>query len=405
MTITTNVPDIVFGQTGLVLPAESAVLSGVQADINNAFGGGVNPALETPQGQLASSTAAIIGAKNDLVAEYVNQVDPAFADGRMQDAIARIYFIRRKPAASTAIVCTCVGAVNTPIPVGAMAKATDGTIYLCMQAGTIPLSGTIDLPFSAQITGPIACPANSCNQIYKAIPGWDTVNNSADGTMGTLVESRADFEYRRKNSVALNAHGSIESIYAAVFNVENVFDVYAFENEKGTTQNVGSTNYPMLSHSIYVAAMGGLAADIAAAIWSKKNDGSDYNGNTSVVVTDQSGYNPPYPTYTVKYEVPAALPILFAVQITNSPSLPSNIVALVQQAIINAFSGADGGSRARIGSTIFASRYYGPVSLIDPAVSIISILIGTTTATLNSVNVGIDQSPTVVAANISVTLV
>lgn len=405
MTNTTSVPAIQFTQAGLVLPAESDILSGVQTDMNAAFGGNLNPALNTPQGQLASSTTAIVGEANDTFAEFVNQVNPDVADGFMQDAIARIYFINRKPAVPTAVQCDCVGLSGTVIPVGAQAIATDGTIYLCTQAGTIPVGGTISLSFAAQTTGPIACPAGSLSKIYQAIPGWDTINNPGAGVPGSDVESRADFAYRREQSVALNAHGSLASIYAAVFSVADVIDVYAVENVTSATVNTGATSYPLAPHSLYVAAVGGAAADIAQAIWSKKDNGCDYNGNTSVVVTDTSGYNPPYPTYTVKYEVPASLPILFAVQITNSPSLPANIVSLVQTAIINAFNGADGGQRARIGSTIFASRYYAPVSLISPAISIISILIGTATPTLNSVSVGIDQAPTVTAANISVTLV
>lgn len=56
----TNVPSVVFGATGVVLPAEADVLTGVQSDINQAFGGGVNPALNTPKGQLSQSLTAII---------------------------------------------------------------------------------------------------------------------------------------------------------------------------------------------------------------------------------------------------------------------------------------------------------------------------------------------------------
>lgn len=402
---TTSVPAVQFTQAGLVLPAESAILAGVTADINTAFGGGVNPALETPQGQIASSTTAIIGEANNTFANFVNQVNPDFADGFMQDAIARIYFINRKPAVPTAVQCDCVGAVGTIIPMGAKAKDSAGNIYLSTAAGTIPAGGTISLPFACTVAGPISCPAGTLTTIYQAIPGWDTINNPGNGVPGALVESRADFAYRRQQSVALNGHGSLASIYAAVFNVANVLDAYAIENNTNATVNVGSTNYPVAPHSLYVAVAGGASADIAQAIWSKKDTGCDYNGNTSVVVTDTSGYSAPYPTYTVKYQAPAALPVLFAVQITNNPSLPSNIVTLVKNAIIAAFTGADGGTRARIGATIFASRFYATVSLIGPSVSILSILLGPTTPTLNSFTVGIDQSPTVVAANISVTLV
>lgn len=398
----TNFPSVVFGATGVVLPAEADVLTGVQSDINQAFGGGVNPALNTPQGQLSQSLTAIIGDKNNQIAEVANQVNPDYADGRWQDAIGRIYFIDRNPAEATAINVTCVGLSGTVIPVGAKVSDANGNIYACTAAGTIPTGGSISLQFACAVYGPTAVPATV--SIYQTVVGWDTATITG-GTVGSNVESRADFEYRRRNSVALNGKGSLPSIYANVFAVSGVLDVYVAENTTNAPITVGSSNYSLAPHSIYVAAVGGTAANIAQAIWLKKDVGADYNGNTSVVVTDTSGYNIPYPTYTVKYQVPASLPILFAVQIANNSALPSNIVALVQNAIISAFSGGDGGPRARIGSTIFASRFYSPVAAIGMNVSILSILIGTSSATLASLTVGIDQSPTVTAANISVTLV
>src|SRR5438874_12287686 len=96
---------------------------------------------------------------------------------------------------------------------------------------------------------------------------------------------------------------------------------------------------------------------------------------------------------------------LFAVQIANNGSLPANIVSLVQNAIVSAFVGGDGGARARIGATIYASRFYSPILAVAPGLSILSLLIGTTTANQSSLTVGIDQAPMVTASNISVTLV
>ena len=403
MTTTTNVPAIQFTPAGLVLPAESDILAGVQADQDAAFGGGLNPSLETPQGQLAQSTTAVIGDKNSQIASIVNQVDPAFAAGRMQDAIGRIYFITRKPAVATSVTCTCTGLQGVVIPVGAMAKATDGTVYLCQQQGVIPVTGSVDLPFAAQTTGPIACPSESVTTIYKAIQGWDSVTNAAAGTIGRDVERRADFEYRRQNSVALNAKNSLQSIYAAVFDLDGVLDVYATENNTSAPVTVGGVS--LAEHSIYVAVVGGNPADIARAIWSKKSQGSNYNGNTTQTVVDDSGYNVPYPSYQITFEIPTATPTLFAVQLANNPNLPSNIVTLVQDAIIEAFTGADGGTRARVGSTIYASRYYGGITAINPNVSVLSLLLGTATANAPSVTMQINQQPVVQASNISVTLV
>lgn len=51
----TNTPAIRVTDQGPVAAAESAILAGVQTDINTAFVGDANPGLTTPQGQLAQS--------------------------------------------------------------------------------------------------------------------------------------------------------------------------------------------------------------------------------------------------------------------------------------------------------------------------------------------------------------
>ncbi len=399
--MTTSVPPLQFTLDGLIVPDESTILSGVMADYNAAFGGRLNPALSTPQGQLASSLTAIIGAKNDLFAKYVNQIDPATASGRMQDAIGRIYFMDRLPATSTTVQVLCTGLSGVVIPVGALVADSQGNRHACTGSGVIPDTGSISLTFAAVNTGPLACAPGAITTIYQAIPGWDTATNTVAGVTGSNVESQADFEYRRKQSVALNAVGSLPSIYANVFAVPGVSDVYVTENT--TSAPVVKGSITLAPHSVYIAAVGGLAADIALAIWKKKSVGADYNGNTTVTVVDDS-YSFPQPNYTVKFQIPDALPILFAVQISSSPTLPADIIALVKAAIISAFNGGDGGPRARIGSTIFASRFYAPVANVAP-LSIVSLLIGTTTATLNSLTVDIGKAPTITAGDISVTLV
>ena len=400
-----SVPKIQFTPAGLVIPAETDVLAGVQADINAAFGGGLNPALETPQGQLASSQAAIIGDKNNEFALFVNQVDPQYAADRFQDAIGRIYFLTRKPATPTSVQATVNGLAGTVIPGGTLAQDTSGNTYACAGDVTIDATGSVTAEFQNIETGPIPCAAGTLTQVYQAVPGWDAITNAADGTLGSNVESRADFEYRRKNSVAKNGTGTPQAIYAEVFALADVLDVYVKDNPTGSAVNTGSTNYPIAAHSVYVAVVGGADADIAAAIWRKKDLGCDTTGNTSATVVDASGYSYPQPSYVIKFQRPASLAVKFAVRIVNDPSLPSNIVTLVKNAIIARFNGADGTTRERIGATILASRYYGAVVSVASNVSLLDVLIGTSSPTLTQINVGIDQRPTISAADISVSLV
>ena len=399
-----NIPPLQFDLTGVSIPAPADVLAGAQADINAAFGGTLNPALETPQGQIATSFSAAINNKNAEIATVVNQMDPQYADGRFQDALGRIYFLTRKPATHTAVGVTVTGLTGTIIPIGTLAKDAAGQMYESVGAITIGPAGSTNGVFQAVDSGPINCPAGSLTQVYQAVAGWDSITNAGAGTPGSDVEGRADFEFRRRNSVSINATGTPAAIYSAVFDVANVVDCYVIDNASGATVLAGATNYPLLPHSVYIAVVGGLDADVAAAVWTKKSLGCDYNGNTTVTVNDPSGYSTPPPTYAVTFMRPTALTVKFAVSIVTDPTLPANAVALTKAAILARFSGADGTKRERIGSGVLASRYYSAVAAAIPGAEIEDILIGISSATLTRVSVGIDQTPTLSAADISVTL-
>ncbi len=56
--------------------------------------------------------------------------------------------------------------------------------------------------------------------------------------------------------------------------------------------------------------------------------------------------------------------------------MPGDAATRIQNTIIAAFAGADGGPRARLGRTIYASRYYAPVAALGSWVQISSILDG-----------------------------
>jgi len=402
---TTAVPAIQFTPTGLVLPTDAAILAGVQSDQQRAFGGNLSLSLSSPQGQLAQAQTAVISAKNAEIARIVNQVDPANAAGVMQDAIGAIYFMRRIAASGTVVAGTCSGLAGTVIPAGAIAQDTAGNQYALLSPVTIASSGSAVGQFQCLTTGPIACEIGTLTTIYKAISGWESITNATAGVPGVNEESRADFELRRQNSVGVNALNSIQSVLAAVLAVPNVIDAYVTDNSTSGTVNTGPTNFPIVANSIYVAVAGGAAADVAKAIWSKKSLGCAYNGSTTYTYTDSSTGVLPYPTYTVKWVTPTSVPVYFAVSIVNNSSVPANITELVQDAILAAFNGQDGGSRARIGSTLYAGRYFAGISAIGNGVELLSIGIGTAPSpSATSLPMGIDQLPTLSADNITVTL-
>jgi len=213
--MTTLVPTFTFGPAGFVAPSGPAVLAGVQGDINASFGNTLNYSLTTPQGQLAMSWAAIIDNTYATFQFYAQQMDPAYASGRMQDAIGRIYGMQRQPSIPTQLQVSCNGLAGVVIPFGALIVDGSNNLYQCATTGggTIPAGGSIVLQFNAVVPGPTAVPATV--SIYQAIPGWDTVG-IVSGIIGQNVEGRSAFETRRQASVAGNSFGAIGSILGAV---------------------------------------------------------------------------------------------------------------------------------------------------------------------------------------------
>lgn len=371
--MTTNVPQPTFGATGFIAPSGPAILAGVQADINGAFGNVLNYALTTPQGQLASSEAAVIANVYAVFSYYTQQVDPAYAVGRMQDAIARIYFLERNPSEPTVLQIDCVGLAGVVIPLDATIQDSAGNLYRCTGAGTIAVTGTVTLSFACTEPGPTVVPDAGDVSIYQAIPGWDSVS-VASGVVGVAVESRSAFEQRRRDSVAGNSFGPVGAIIGAVAKVSGVLDYYGIDNPTAGTVTVGGVAIP--AYSTYIAVAGGAAADVAAAIFSKKSPGSPLVGDTSVVVYDENPlYAAPIP-YTIKFQIPDDLQILFKVVIASGPDVPSDAVLQVQNALIAAFAGSDGATKARIGSVLYATRYVPPIAALGAWAQVASLGIG-----------------------------
>jgi hypothetical protein len=369
----------VFTDRGFQAQPQTKILSGVLADLQAAFGGNLNPALETPQGQIASTETAIIWDTQMAFSLLTQNVDPAYASGRMQDGIGRIYFMQRYPARPTTVQATCTGLQGVHIPAGVLAKAIDGNYYTATGAGTIDASGTVVIPFQCNTSGPIACPTGALNQVYQVIPGWDSITNLQDGVIGQDVESRAAFELRRFNSVAGNSAGMLASVQGAVLVIPDVLDAYTTENFSPADMLVDGVT--LKAHSLYVCVAGGDANAVAQAIFTRKAPGCAMSGNSTVIVYDSNvGYSPPYPSYAITYQIANPQTFIMNVTIVNSTHVPSTAPTLIKNAILAAWAGDDGGSRARIGSTVFASRYYAAVATLGTWVQLVSIKLGSTGA-------------------------
>lgn len=406
-TLNTAVPDVTITENGLSVPDIADVLAGRLTDMSTALGGGASQSLSSPQGQIAQSDTEIIAQEYDKLLCLFNQINPDFSTGRFQDGIGRIYFMERIAAQGTVVTATCIGQVGTTIPAGSTAVDTSGYIYQSIDNAVIPSSGSVDVQFVNTTTGPIPCAAGSLNQIYRAVSGWDAVNNISPGVVGVDVESRIAFETRRRQSVARNSRNQDASTLAALLATDGVLDAYVWSNRTAETVNKGTTNFPILAHSVYICVYGGADTDVAESIFNTYNPGANMNGNTTFTVYDDVNYMPPYPSYVMQWQKASPTRVYFKVNVDASLNPPSDITKQVKEMIVTVFNGGyEGIGKARIGSTINAGKYYAPVISISPdTVGILSLEVSLDGSLYGpAVTMGIDQVPTIQESDITVTL-
>lgn len=344
----TNVPEIEFTQNGLVIPTEKEILNGVLKDLNAAFGTELNPNLETPQGQLASSLSAIISNKNNQIVWLINNLDPDYATDFMQEAIGRIYSISRKGQVNSSVELTLTGLIGTTIPTNQEFVDSNNQSWFTTSTVTIGLAGTVKV--NAVAKGVYTAKANTITTIKNTIVGLDRVTNDSDSTEGTERESRSDFAERYKKSVAKNSAGTANALYGNLGNLSGVSDLYLHENRTDTEVTVGATNYKLSAHSVLVSIVGGLDKDIAKTILEYAGNGCDFNGNTTVTVTDDN-FADPKPEYKVSFLRPTSTPLYVKVTLRKINSSSTEYEA---KSIINSY--IKGLSGSRIGRTIYADE-------------------------------------------------
>ena len=338
----------------------------------------LNTEPETPAGQIIDSQTASITQKDSELLYLANMLNPLKATGIFQDALAEIYFLQRKPAIPSSAVIKCAGLPGTVIPVSAQVMSTaDDTIWQNTEAQTIGADGTCECVFECQSAGLISAAAGTLSRINTMVAGWDTAVNPRAATVGQNAETQGAFEARRYKSVALNSRGTIAAVYARVANCSNVVSCIVRENK--TNMPIEADSYFIKAHSVFVSVVGGSDEDIAEAIYNSCSAGCDYNGNTTVSITDSATKA----VEKVTFYRPAEFDVYVKVTLQGKDSLPDEYEKTVKSAVYNNFYGEStatiGGDpilRVVAGDTVLASRFI--PSVLDSGIAqVVRILVST----------------------------
>ena len=397
-----------FTDTGIQIADASTIANALMQLFVNAFAlqnKQLNTSLQTPQGQLVTSLAAIINNKNIDLLTLANNLDINKSTGIWLDMLVKLWGLERKTSTPTIVTCTVTGLAGTTITEGvSQAQDTEGNVYVATSTVNIGSNGTATVDFQNIKGGAIGCVANTLTTILTTTSGWDTITNPSAGVIGSDAENDAELRARFKELVANNASGTLSALKSGILMLDDVLDCAAAENTGSVAITVGG--YIIQPNRYALSILGGSDTDIAEAIYKKKSAALQ-NGNTTVSYTDPDLNQ----TYSFDIVRPSELKYFFNISLVNNADLPTNIVDLVKQAVYNNFYGLNGiVSRVHINSTTYANRFVSPINDIQSGIEIVSITMasqatgGSISEYGTSVTCGFAQYPSLDLENINVTV-
>lgn len=257
--------------------------------------------------------------------------DPATAVGALLSALVQLNGILRKEGSPTVINMTLTGTPSTLIPIGSLiAEATGSHAYSTYSDVVLDADGTATVYSVATETGTYIPQDGFVVMIQTPIPGWDEATNTGLVSRGTTAETDAELRRRQQISTNATSYRQIESIEAAVYNIEGVTFARSYQNRTLTKDERG-----IPGKTLAVVVVGGDEYKIASAIEIRTPLGISYDGNVARTIIGKDGE-----PLTVAFSRPTQILMwlrvtLSIVQDERIQIFPPNGVQLITDAIMN----------------------------------------------------------------------
>lgn len=283
----------------------------------------------TPDGLKMAHDAEVFGALDETLQQAYNSKDPAKATGHDLDVVCALTGTTRSKGTPSNVTVTLTGTPGTVVEAGSIIKSrTTGTSWIIDQTVTLT-AGTATVGATCTVVGPTQADASTLTQIATTVGGWTGVTNASPATPGTDAQDDASLRIERNTAVGRPSNNQVDSTLGELYAVDGVRRVKAYENDTGATDSNG-----LPAHSMAYIVDGGTDADVAMAVYNKKNPGvALYQAGTPVSVTVTS---PKYPTNTkvIRFSRPIAVDMTIAVTVKNDGNLPSTVADEIKDAIV-----------------------------------------------------------------------
>ena len=284
--------------TGLQIKTLVEITDELIAGFKVAYGDDINVDPDSPDGQAINIFALAVKDSLDALVQVYDSFNPDNAIGRTLDARVAINGIQRLGGTYTTtdvlvtidrnltlIGLNLADPSAPPANVFTVSDLQGNYFYLTTTQTGLP-AGAHDLNFTAADIGAIETTPLSITRIISVLLGVVSVTNSTvmNTILGTNEETDAALRLRRQKSVSLASQGYLTSLQAALQNIPGVTYSQVYENNTSTIDSKSID-----PHSLWAIVEGGLDADIAYAIYTKRNAGCGMKGSELVNVPQPDG--------------------------------------------------------------------------------------------------------------------
>ncbi len=390
---------------GFARPRLPEIQEQFEEEMRAAFGQDLVLSPDSPDGQDVGIRAEGTALLWELAETVYNSFNPDVVTGAAQDRLYSLNGITRKIGTPSKAVVTLKGEVGTLIPAGSLVAASvvdpdlgEAPVFVLISDVTIPAGGEVEAEFEAQLVGEISADPETITEISTTVAGWTEASNLASAVLGTPRETDEAFRIRRRRSIGISAVNVIDSIHAAIADVDGVSYVFVHEN---LGPDVDVNGLP--PHSIRPVVIGGEDQDVAEAIYAKVPVGIASTGSTALPVLTRYEYE-----REIGFVRPTAVDVYVRVELKTNARFPANGHADIIDAIVSYMNGTfpyGGEAGFGVGETICRSRFFTPINSVAGH-TVLDLQIGRSASTFSAADLDLsyDEVASISADNITVAI-
>lgn len=265
-----------------------------------------------------------------------------------------------------------------------------GAVVVPNESFTVTQVGS-PIRFDCEEYGAIEPLLNSVTYINTNYDGWFSVGNESETYVGRDYETASEVRQRYASAVFKNSVGMVESIKAALMELQDVTSVTIYENRTDETVD------GLKPHSFQAIVFGGDEEAIARTILSVAPLGIDTNGDICVRVEDTEGAS-----QNICFSRPHEVPIYVKVIIKeyNEEVLPGDAIDKIKNIVLAQFE------KLSMGNDVIYQRLLGPIYSGVDGISYIECSVSKDGQTYKQENITIDRGELAVTklADITVAL-